>query len=608
MHHRFRSILAATTVTGLVFSMAACTPKPDVPDDVAEQFLTAFAERSDDVRQFTDNPDEASSQMSQTWDSLQAEGLNAELKDVHTKDNLATAAFHMDWDLPGERNFAYDSTMTLTKTGENWDVRWQPSVIHPDLGAQQHMELRKVAAQSANVVGSDGAVLMEPGRITRVVLDTKKAGNVNGILTRISNELDAMRGQDESVPSIDANKLSAEARDTAGDYSVLTLSEKQGKQLQAAMDDATGVRFNSEFAMVRPDPGFAPDILSRVNNLVKDDLAGEDGWKIVSSNAEGAELTTLAQTDAVAAPSVKVSLSREVQMAAQAAVDSRQGAEAMMVVMRPSTGEILSVAQTAEADKRGDLAMMGQFPPGSTFKMLTAYAGLEKQGLTPDSIVGCPSTQDIGGRIVTNYNSFSLGNTPLENAFAKSCNTTFADISTQLQPGELEEFAKQFGLGVDFKIQGLDTLTGSVPEGEVMLDRTEAGYGQGLDLASPFGMAMVASTVAAGSRPTPYLISGDNHQTASADEAANKLDPVKIDELRRMMRSVVTSGSGRAIGGAGEVYGKTGEAEINEGSHSWFAGYRGDLAFATLVVLGGGSENAVGVTSNFFQNLDRKAE
>ena len=82
MHHRFRSILAATTVTGLVFSMAACTPKPDVPDDVAEQFLTAFAERSDDVRQFTDNPDEASSQMSQTWDSLQAEGLNAELKDV----------------------------------------------------------------------------------------------------------------------------------------------------------------------------------------------------------------------------------------------------------------------------------------------------------------------------------------------------------------------------------------------------------------------------------------------------------------------------------------------------------------------------------------------
>jgi cell division protein FtsI/penicillin-binding protein 2 len=56
----------------------------------------------------------------------------------------------------------------------------------------------------------------------------------------------------------------------------------------------------------------------------------------------------------------------------------------------------------------------------------------------------------------------------------------------------------------------------------------------------------------------------------------------------------------------GEIYAKTGEAEINEGSHAWFTGYRDDdIAFATLVVLGGGSETSVSITDAFFQNLDR---
>ena len=238
--------------------------------------------------------------------------------------------------------------------------------------------------------------------------------------------------------------------------------------------------------------------------------------------------------------------------------------------------------------------------------MLTAYSGMAEQGLTPGSSVQCPGTQDIGGRIVTNYNSFSRGTTTLDDAFAQSCNTTFAKIATDLPPGKLKEYASKFGLGVDFKIDGLDTFTGSVPQGDVMLDRTESGYGQGLDLVSPFGMAMVASTAAAGKMPTPYLIA--NHQTAVKGENANPLRPEVIDGLRQMMRSVVTSGSGRGSTAAGEVFAKTGEAEIANGSHAWFTGYRDDLAFSTLIVRGGGSEHAVSVTNEFFKNLDAQPE
>ena len=81
------------------------------------------------------------------------------------------------------------------------------------------------------------------------------------------------------------------------------------------------------------------------------------------------------------------------------------------------------------------------------------------------------------------------------------------------------------------------------------------------------------------------------------------LEPGVVDKLRPMMRAVVTEGTGTTIAEQGEIYGKTGEAEFDGGSHAWFAGYRGDLAFATLVVRGADSNNAVAVTRDFFNFL-----
>jgi len=76
-----------------------------------------------------------------------------------------------------------------------------------------------------------------------------------------------------------------------------------------------------------------------------------------------------------------------------------------------------------------------------------------------------------------------------------------------------------------------------------------------------------------------------------------------IDALRRMMRLVVTNGTGKDIADCGAVFGKTGEAEFPGGSHAWFAGYRGDMAFASLIVGGGSSEYAVRMTKFMFDSL-----
>ncbi|OBI95131.1 penicillin-binding transpeptidase domain-containing protein [Mycobacterium sp. 1465703.0] len=113
-------------------------------------------------------------------------------------------------------------------------------------------------------------------------------------------------------------------------------------------------------------------------------------------------------------------------------------------------------------------------------------------------------------------------------------------------------------------------------------------------------MALVAATVAAGKTPVPQLIAG--RQTAVQGDTA-PISPKMIDALRPMMRLVVTNGTAKEIAGCGEIYGKTGEAEFPGGSHSWFAGYRGDLAFASLIVGGGSSEWAVRMTKFMFEAL-----
>ncbi|PRC59037.1 penicillin-binding protein, partial [Mycobacterium sp. ITM-2017-0098] len=84
----------------------------------------------------------------------------------------------------------------------------------------------------------------------------------------------------------------------------------------------------------------------------------------------------------------------------------------MVVVIKPSTGEILAVAQNSAADREGPLATMGLFPPGSTFKIVPAGAAIERQMATPNTLLGCPGTMDIGHRTVPNYGGFDLGTVP----------------------------------------------------------------------------------------------------------------------------------------------------------------------------------------------------
>lgn len=600
-----RCLFALLSTLVLALGLVGCTPRPNSAEPVAAALLDALAARDfDALASLVDDPAAAQASAAETWDGLQAEGLAAELKDVSQSENLATATYELQWQLPRERSYTYDAHMTLTQVGDEWTARWQPSVLHPRLGANQHLELRAIPARPASVITSDGVEVLRPGVAYRVLMDPAGVRNAPDAAHRVATALDAAREHDGAVPSVDAAQLTRTIENTEAPYSVAVVPAAAKDAFEGALGDVPGVRLNEEAAMVNVDPTFAPDIMARIGSLVGDDLEGDPGWSVSVVNENGAEFEQVERQDPAPAPAVEVSIDHAVQRAAERALEPVAGQQAMVVAIRPSTGGVLAVAQTPAADREGNLATMGQYPPGSTFKIITSAAGLQRQGLTPDSIVPCPGTMDIYGRIVTNYAGFGMGSVPLQTAFARSCNTTFADISTKLAPGELVDVGKQFGLGVDFAIPGLDTVTGSIPEGETPLERTEAGYGQGYDLASPFGMALVSATAAHGSLPTPYLIDGE---TTEVGEDVPAPTPESVEQLRQLMASVTAPGGTAAgMSAAGDIRGKTGEAEIMGGSHAWFTGYRvdDDIAFAVLVVLGGGSQAAVAITDSMLLNLD----
>ena len=219
---------------------------------------------------------------------------------------------------------------------------------------------------------------------------------------------------------------------------------------------------------------------------------------------------------------------------------------------------------------------------------------------TPNTLLACPGTMDIGHRTVPNYGGFDLGTVPMSRAFASSCNTTFAELASRMPPRGLTMAAAKYGIGADYTIDGLTTVTGSVPPTVNLAERTEDGFGQGKVVVSPFGMALAAATVAAGKTPVPQLIEG--RQTAVTGDQT-PISPKMLDALRPMMQLVVTNGTAKDLQGVGDVRGKTGEAEFAGGSHSWFAGYRGDMAFAALIVGGGSSEYAVRMLKGMFDEL-----
>ena len=574
------------TVVAMSASLNACTPKPNGPEPAAEEFFASLAKRdTGGASQLTDRPEDARAALNEAWAGLQATGLDAQVLSSKFAEDTGSVAYRYTWHLPKHRTWTYDGRLNMVRNEGNWEVRWTTTGLHPKLGEHQTFALRSDPPRRASVNERSGSDVLVPGNLYHFALDAKAAGAY--LMTTATAVADALRPFDDTM---DAQRLAEEASSSPGPLSLITLRQSDRDQVAAVLGNRPGVVITPQAELLPTDEHFAPAIISEVKKAVVDDLDGQSGWRVVSVNQNGSDIDVLNEVPAAPAPSITISLDRAVQNAAQNAVNGVTGKKAMIVAIKPSTGEILAVAQNADADADGPTATTGLYPPGSTFKIITAGAAIERDMATPDTLLGCPGVLDIGHRTVPNYGGFDLGTVPMSRAFASSCNTTFAELASRMPPRGLTMAAAQYGIGPDYQIEGITTVSGSVPPTVNLAERTEDGFGQGKVLVSPFGMALAAATVAAGKTPVPQLIEG-RETVVTGDHTP--ITPKMLDGLRPMMRLVVTNGTADDLLPVGDVSGKTGEAEFEGGSHSWFAGYRGDMAFAALIVGGGSSEYAV---------------
>jgi peptidoglycan glycosyltransferase len=345
--------------------------------------------------------------------------------------------------------------------------------------------------------------------------------------------------------------------------------------------------------------------------------------------------------DEVKGNNVVLTVKSSLQQVAAEQLGNQRGA---LVALEPSTGRVLAMVsyptfdsntidedwESLHSDEKNspllNRATQGLYPPGSTFKIITAATALENNFGTDFSIT-CNGVKTFGtdadGKDITIhcYNNIAHGNEDMTKAFAKSCNTYFSTVGTELGAEELRASAERFGFNSNINFSLEYSMPSFPMEDDALVDEVMlTSIGQGRTLVSPLYMAMVTSAIANnGIMMQPYIV---DHAQTSGGHSLNKTMPKKIaevcspeisGEVTDLMLEVVNSGtatnaafsisreitetksyyvkdkteSGEAVSGSaisvksgsGElvpisVAGKTGTAENTSGDdHSWFVAF-----------------------------------
>ncbi|MFF8234495.1 penicillin-binding transpeptidase domain-containing protein [Streptomyces caelestis] len=311
-----------------------------------------------------------------------------------------------------------------------------------------------------------------------------------------------------------------------------------------------------------------------------------------AGNAPDTPLLTLAKGKP---GKLTTTISPSAQAAAEKAV--KRFAQSSVVAVKPSTGEVLAVANNRTDGFNA--AFEGQAAPGSTMKIITAAMLIDNGVTSMNGPAPCPPSAVWQGQKFENLTDMQPNeNATLANSFMRSCNTAFIKLIDEkpLTDASLTQEAEQrFGLGQDNWKTGIVSFDGSVPAVSGP-DRAAGAIGQGQVQMSPLNMASVTATAITGAFRQPYLVPRklDDRQLAQAQG----LKASTAAQLKQMMRLTATQGTAQqAMAGlGGDIGAKTGSAEVdgNAKSNSWFTGFRDDVAAAAMTEEGGHGGDAAG--------------
>jgi peptidoglycan glycosyltransferase len=301
--------------------------------------------------------------------------------------------------------------------------------------------------------------------------------------------------------------------------------------------------------------------------------------------------------------------------AQQVATDALAGQRGSVVALEPATGRVRAMVSSPgfdpdlvpdeeyldalnEDDGSTPLvnrATQSAYPPGSTFKVVTAAAALDSGLLEPESLIDGSSPADVSGVPLSNAGGTSFGQIPFTTALTFSVNTAFARIGEQLGRATLLDYMDRFGFNRDPELDypddqmiasGIRDANGLVTSDQGWdVGRVAIGQGgaEGQIQVTPLQMALVAAAVGNRGRLieprlTERIVAKDGRVVEQVEpiEQAQVMKPESADALAQMMADVVNEGTGVAAALSGvEVAGKTGTAEIQGGALNqvWFIGF-----------------------------------
>lgn len=361
-------------------------------------------------------------------------------------------------------------------------------------------------------------------------------------------------------------------------------------------------------------------------------LRGQNGWEDVLVDARGQVVRVLATQPSVPGDAVYLSIDASLQRATASSLAAgleRDGKTAgASVVVDPRTGEVLAMVSLPGYDtnlfthgiSRADYdrllhdpdrpllnrAIAGQYAPGSTFKMVTATAGLQEGKITAQTLLNCPPYINVGGWIYHNWASYSLGWMNVAKALATSCDTFFYQVAAMVGDVTLARYARAYGFGQAPQIEMPGVMAGLVPDriwkqvqcGVPDLnsdacrwsegDTITFGIGQSYLLTTPLNQAVYVAALANGGRvlrPTLVHVVRDaagrtvlaqkTEVTSTVPASADTIQAVREGMREEINRPYNMNYWFRASGVPADGGGKTGTAQwggsgLDLPTHAWF--------------------------------------
>lgn len=548
---------------------------------------------------------------------------------VEVKGDAATAQLAVDWPV-GSKQWSYTTRADLSRKNGKWTATWRDDLLLPGFAAGDTLQVAHADSPRADILGDGGAVLVANRPVVHLGIDKShldaatQPASAKALATLAGVDPDAFAQQVASAGEaafVEALVVRDDASRTATDAAV------------AAIKGASAIKGTMPLA---PSRTFARAVLGTVGEATAE-LIGASGGKLAAGDetglsglqqqydaqlrgtpgvvvtkvpASGAAPVQLFTAAPVAGTPLATTLNPKLQTLAEDVLKDQTSATAI-VALRPSTGAVLAAAN-GPGSNGYNTAFLGQYAPGSTLKVATSLAMLRK-GQTPDSTVSCTPTITVDGQTFKNASTYPadhLGQIPLRDAFAHSCNTAFISNKDTVSQGDLVSAAASLGLGTGANV-GAPAFLGSLPATATGTDHAASMIGQGQVLVSPLAIATVAASAAKGSLVSPVLATpagpasaASGSATASASPAPGSGSPssapaapasgpaltaAEAAQLQDLMRAVVTSGHAgylAAIPG-GPVMAKTGTAEYGNDkplkTHAWVIAAQGDLAVAVFV-------------------------